>query len=203
MSTNKTSTAKPAPADSLPPPPKTSPLRLIVLLGILAVAVGVLAYDYKIAGPNCEAGEKKIQEFVDARNKLGVKEGALVTAADVRKELGMEPTKIEKNDEYGYTVEYYSWWGNVPILNRRRHYISVVYIGQEPRHFSSSHRNSPPPTDALPIPEAMDPTADDSPLPTPQASTGGPKAPADADAPAVADEQKGAPPEDKAEAPPK
>jgi hypothetical protein len=207
MSTNKVAPppAPPAPASASPPPApaKTSPLRLVVLLGILAVAIGALAYDYKVAGPACEAAEKKIEKFVDERNKLGVKEGSLVTAEDIRKEIGKQPTKIEKNEEYKYTVEYYSWWG-VPLLNLRRHYIAVVYTGDEPRHFSSYHRNSPPPSEALPIPEKAEPAEGDTPLSAPASSSGGepaaaegtPAEPATAtgDKPAEAGEKKeGAP----------
>jgi hypothetical protein len=178
MSTNKIALPPPtpAPSSSAPPPApaKTSPVRLIVLLGILAVAIGALAYDYKVAGPACEAAEKQIETFVDERNKKGVKEGSLVTAEDIRKEINKQPTKVENNDKYKYTVEYYSWWG-VPVLNLRRHYIAVVYTGDEPRHFSSYHRNSPPPSEALPIPEEQGKEGG-QPLPSPESSSGEPAA---------------------------
>ena len=48
----------------------------------------------------------------------------------------------------------YAAWGNVPVINQRRHFIAVVYTGKEPRHFSS-HYQEEPPVEALPIvPEA-------------------------------------------------
>jgi hypothetical protein len=208
MSTNKVAPppAPPGPSSAAPPPApaKTSPLRLIVLLAILAVAIGALAYDYKVAGPACEAAEKQIEKFVDERNKKGVKEGSLVTAADIRKEIGKQPTKIENSDEHKYTVEYYSWWG-VPVLNLRRHYIAVVYTGDQPRHFSSYHRNSLPPSEALPIPEkAEEPKEGDKPLSTPDSATAGEPAAAEGAPaePAAAAEGKPADASEKKEAPP-
>jgi hypothetical protein len=140
----------PAPAA---PPSSGSPVRLYVLLGLLAIVVGAYGYDYFVAKPACEAADKKIQEFVDARNKLGVKDkdGALVTSADIQKELGMQPTYVDRHDDEEYTVEYYCWWGKMPMLSRRRHFISVVYVGpNEPRRVSSHHREEPP-AEALPI----------------------------------------------------
>jgi len=146
----ETKPLNPAPA---PPPPSGSPVRLYVLLGLLAIVVGAYGYDFFVAKPSCEAADKKIQEFVDARNKMGVKDkdGALVTSADIQKELGMQPTYVERHDDDQYTVEYYCWWGKMPMLSRRRHFISVVYVGpNEPRRVSSHHREEPP-AEALPI----------------------------------------------------
>ena len=125
-------------------------MRLLVLLGLLVAVIGAYAYDYFVAAPGVEAADKKIQEFVDARNKLGVKEGALVTPADIQKELNMKPTVVENHDKEQYTIEYYCWWDHIPLINMRRHFISVVYVGPEPRRFSSHHREKPP-AEALPI----------------------------------------------------
>jgi hypothetical protein len=169
MTTNKIDA--PSPTTQAPPaapPPQHSAARLVVLLGLLAVVIGAYAYDYLVALPGCEATDKKIQEFVDARNKLGVKEGSLVTPADLHKELGMEPTWVEKHDDKNYEVEYYCWWGQVPLINMRRHFISVVYVGTEPRRFSSHHREMPP-DEALPI--VQEPAKDEGPLPTPESAT--------------------------------
>jgi len=170
MTTNKVD----VPAKSAPPaaqPPQTSAARLIVLLGVLALVIGAYAFDYLVASPGCEATDKKIQEFVDARNKLGVKEGSLVSPADLHKELGMEPTWVDKHDKekQQYLVEYYCWWGQVPLINMRRHFISVVYNGHDPDwRFSSHHRELPPP-EALPISEDL--ANDAGPLPEPESGT--------------------------------
>lgn len=149
MTTNKVDVA-PAPQKPGAGPPKSSPIRLLVLLGVLVAVIGAYAYDYFVAAPGVQAADTKIQEFVDARNKLGVKEGALVTPADIQKELNMKPTVVENHDKQQYTIEYYCWWDHVPLINMRRHFISVVYVGPEPRRFSSHHREKPP-AEALPI----------------------------------------------------
>ncbi len=149
MDTKQIPPTKLAPAQA--PAAPASSLRLYILLGLLAIVVGAYGYDYFVAKPGCEAADKKIQEFVDARNKLGVKDGALVTSADIQKELGMEPTYAEPHDDKQYTVEYYCWWGKMPMLSKRRHFITVVYVGpKEPRRVSSHHREEPPP-EALPL----------------------------------------------------
>ena len=119
------------------PPPAGSSARLVVLLALLATVIGAYAYDYFVARPECDATFNKIQEFVDARNKLGVKDGALVTPDELHKEIGMQPTSVEKHNDKQYEVEYYCWWGPIPLLNKRRHFISVVYVGQDPKWHSA------------------------------------------------------------------
>jgi hypothetical protein len=173
------------------PKPQGSSARLAVLLGLLVLAIGALGYDALVAKPNCDAADKKLQEFVDEQNKLGVKEGAPITPDVVHKHLGMQPTWVEKHDADNYEIEYYCWWGHVPLINLRRHFIAVVYHGQEPRHFSSHHREIPP-EEALPIVRPGDPS-DDTSLPepttkdsdTPAAAESAP--PAEAKAPSSAD----------------
>jgi hypothetical protein len=199
MSTNNVDAPASARQTVAPPPaaPPASPLRLIVLLSVLAVSIGALAYDYLVARPGCEAAHKKIQDFVDARNKVGVKEGALVTADDLHKELGMQPTKSESHPKEKYTIEYYCWWGHVPLLNMRRHYIGVVYIGDEPRRFSSHYRNEQVPIEALPSSGESDGQNSQA-LPT---GEGTDATPADAAEAPAAESAPGsdAPPRDKAD----
>ena len=128
---------------------------------MLVLVTAAWIYDYAVARPNVNAVYGKIGEFLDARNRIGVKEGALVTAADIHKELRMEPTWVDKHALYQYEVEYYCWWGHIPVINLRRHYLSLVYIGDEPRRFSSHHKNEVPPHEALPSMEKVPPSADD------------------------------------------
>src|SRR5262249_32794982 len=126
--------------------------------------------------------------FVDTQNRKGIKDGNMVTDADLHKELGMQPTDVEKHDADGYMVEYYRWWGHVPVINQRRHFISVVYIG--PQHRFSSHHRENPPEEARPTADKPAPS-DESALPAPQsADTSGPKTDepaAKSDSPAAAD----------------
>jgi len=171
MTTEKTTevaAATPAPTKS-----GTSPARLAVLLTLLVIALGALAYDNLVAKPQCEEADKKIQEFVDEQNKKGVKDGALVTPDKIHDLLKMQPTYVEKNDKDGYLIEYYCWWGKVPVINMRRHFIGVVYVGKENR-FSSHHRERVP-KEALPIIDET-PPPQEQPLPPPEAMPSG-KAP--------------------------
>ena len=186
--------ASPAPASQ--PPAPSSPLRLVILLGLLGLVIGAYGYDFFMARPDCEAADTTIQEFVDAQNKMGVKDASSVTPDAIHKVLGMQPTWREVHDDKDYEVEYYCWWGHVPVLNTRRHFITVVYVGKEPRRFSSHHREVPP-EEALPI--TLEPGKDEGiTLGQPESPSGAAaEAPAKADEPAAADapapESKSAP----------
>jgi len=181
-------TNKAAPPFSPPPaPPKPtatgSPVRLIVLLGLLLLVVGAYAYDFFVLKPGVEEGYKKIQNLVDERNKQGVQKSKLVTSTDVQQVLGRKPNRTVNNNEHDWTVEYYYWWGNVPVINQRRHFIAVVYSGKEPRHFNSHYQEEPPPEAYPNIPEgpkedAGKKTTDgDGKLPPPNGVEGGGKEP--------------------------
>ena len=171
MTTEKT-TEVPSSAEA-PAKSSGSPARLAVLLTLLVIALGALAYDNLVAKPQCEEADKKIQEFVDEQNKKGVKDGSLVTPDKIHDLLKMQPTYVEKNDKDGYLIEYYCWWGSVPVINMRRHFIGVVYVGKENR-FSSHHRERVP-KEALPIIEET-PQPQGQPLPPPEEMPSG-KAP--------------------------
>jgi hypothetical protein len=189
MSTNNVNAPSPASKSPPPaPPPQTSSARLIVLLGILALAIGALVYDFTYAKPGSEATRKKIDDFVDARNRMSVVDSKLVTPDDIHKEIGMMPTWVDKHPEDQYQIEYYCWWGSVPVLNMRRHFLAVIYTGPEPGHFSSMYANTIPPRDALPLPEEPA-TADSGPLPPLETSDAKPK---DTDAPAAKDAEPAA-----------
>jgi hypothetical protein len=127
--------------------PAASPLRLGILLLVLALCVAALAYDYKVAKPASEAANAKLMQFMEVRNQMSVKEGGPVTRAEVQKELGRRPTWVE--EEPTYTVEWYCWWGKTPLLSTRRHYLTVLYVGDE-RRFSAQNLNGPPAEDDLP-----------------------------------------------------
>ncbi len=176
MTTNQTgTTTSPAPPPAAAPPP-SSGARLIVLLGLLGLVIGAYAYDYGVARPAVDAAEKKVNDFVDARNRLGVKEGSPVTPDDIHKELGMKPTFVDKHPakdgNQGYEIEYYCWWGHIPVINLRRHFLALVYVGDEPRRFSSHHKNEVPPPEALPIMEKSPPSTEES-TPPPGAESAG------------------------------
>jgi hypothetical protein len=158
----------------------------MVLVGLLVVAIGALGYDHLVAKPAAETAEKKIQDFVDAQNKKGVRDATPVTPQEISTLLGKKPTLVEKHDDENYEIEYYCWWGPVPVLNTRRQFISVVYYGiDEPRRFSSHHRNEKPPEEALPILQQAAESGDSETVNDPE-SAGGGKA---AEAPAPSGEE--------------
>jgi hypothetical protein len=132
-------------------PPKSGGGRLILLLVLLAVAIGALAYDYMSAGPGIEADDKKLEAFVDELNRKGVTDSRRITPDEIHKVLGRQPTWVDKHPDEHFEIEYYCNWGLVPVLNMRRHYIAVVYVGDEPRRYNSHHKNERPPLEALPI----------------------------------------------------
>jgi len=142
-----------APASSASPPTASAPksggsaVRLLVLIGILALAVGMWFYDYSYAGPGSESKYKEIDDMVIAKNAKGVKDGGLVTRQDVAAVVGFQPTYVEQKPDC--TIEWYCWWGKIPVLSTWKRYITVVYIGNGP-HFNTHHKNEPPPEEALP-----------------------------------------------------
>ena len=162
--------APPAPAP-LPPPAAGGSVRLVILIGVLLVVVGALGYDIVVLKPACDKAYADIQKLVDERNKQGVKTGSLVTSADIQKLLGRKPTWTVEDEKLGYTLEYYCWWGKMPLLNRRRHFIAVMYVGQKPRHFSS-HYQEEPPKEAYPLPPG-DGEDEGQTFPLPETTTAG------------------------------
>jgi hypothetical protein len=118
-----------------------------ILLLILAACIGALFYDYKVAKPGSEAANEKLKNLVETRNRMSVKEAGPVTDVDVHKALGRKPTWVE--EEPTHTIEWYCWWGKTPLLSVRRHYLTVLYIGEK-RRFSAQQLNGPPAEDDLP-----------------------------------------------------
>lgn len=144
-----------------------------MLLGLLAVAIGALVFDFAMAKPTNDSADEKIHKYVDESNRQSVKSGTRVTSAEIQKLLGTKPTWIEKHPDERYDVEYYCQWGQVPLLNLRRHYLTVVYVGDEPRHYTSHYKNELPPIEALPIQQST-PEITDEVIPPPT-SSGQPK----------------------------
>jgi len=173
MSSNPTASSAPAgqtASSQSPPPAAPGSGRLILLLVLLAVAIGALAYDYMSAGPGIEADDKKLEKYVDDLNRKGVADSKRITPDEIHKILGRQPTWVDKHPDEFYEVEYYCNWGMVPVLNMRRHFIAVVYVGDEPRRYNSHHKNERPPLEALPIQHAAPAEGEDS-VPAPTSST--------------------------------
>jgi hypothetical protein len=130
-------------------PAQTSPLRIGILLGVLVLVLGLLGYDYLVAGPATVNADKAVEKLSTDRNAKGVvKDGKidanLVKPADVQTLLKKKPssTKTEKD----YFVEYY-WWGGMP----HRNFISVLYYGTgDNLRYNTHYLNKSPDKDDLP-----------------------------------------------------
>jgi hypothetical protein len=146
MSHDPSPPAAPAPAAK-----SGSLIRLGILVLLLLVAIGMWYYDYSFAGPRSTQAHDEIQTFVDKKNEEGVsnnKGERVVRREDIKNLLGFAPTYTKK--EKDYDVEYYCWWGPIPGLNTWKRYITVVYVGPEPRRYQTHHLNEPPPDEMLP-----------------------------------------------------
>jgi hypothetical protein len=149
-------------SDHAKPPtsPSPSPLRLVILLGVLVVVVGALLYDKVVAPPRVKAAYDKLQVAAVKHNENGLKGaqktagdkndpgkvGGLLYSADIQKVIGMGPTKTEKHELY--TIEHYCWWGWIP---RDGNYITVLYLGSpENPHYSTHYANMMPEDAAIP-----------------------------------------------------
>jgi len=143
----------PAPAGA-----KASPVRLVVLLAILAILVGALGFDWFVAKPGVEAADRTLKSAAEKNNSVGFTKNvsaaerdkqladSLLDSADVQRILNKSPAKTVKGD--GYMIEVYRWWGYVPLS---RHYMSVVYLGNEANfRYSTHYVNSPAPAESLP-----------------------------------------------------
>ena len=139
-----------------------SPMRLVILLAVLATVGGGWFYDYFVAAPGVKAANDKLHETVLQHNERGLpaganaaKEGTVAASAetggmlysqDIQNILGMSPSWT-KQEEF-YTIECYRWWGWVPL---DKHYITVLYTGDpSKRHYATHYVNEMPENDALP-----------------------------------------------------
>ena len=126
-------------------PTSGSPVRLIVLIGVLLLAVGGLAYDFFVAGPQSEKAYDDILKMYDAKNEKAINDGGIVKSDDVKQIVGFAPTYTQR--EKDYTVEWYCWWGKIPVLTTWKRYITVVYGPSGT--FVSHHKNEPPAAESL------------------------------------------------------
>ena len=120
-------------------PTKKSPVRTLILFAILLLVIGAYAHDYFVAAPAAREAHEKIQKLVDERNAQGVKGSELVTSDDIQAAINKKPSKVDKQKDH--TVEVYRFWGG---MLPQRQYISVLYLGEEPRRHHVHYLNSMP-----------------------------------------------------------
>lgn len=180
--TNSTAPGQTAQVAPRPPKQQGNPVRLGILLLVLAIAIAALGFDYFIAQPGAIAGHAKLEKLNAHQIEQNAKKSERLTSEVVQRELGRAPTWVQEGPFY--TVEYYCWWGQVPVFTYqgdRRHYVSAVYVGDEPRRLYAHYLNEPPPTEDLPgvlpdySPEALNlqPSMGGSPPQTPASGTDG------------------------------
>lgn len=143
------------------PPPAATPtssfaqIRMLVMLGLFLLVLIVGVWDYLLAQPAALAANKKLQDYVDAEMKKGVKSAAgdatkpsVITQEVVQAQLQRKPSSTF--EESTYTIETY-WYGGMP----NRNYLKVIYEGPKDKRRYSSHLHdvSPEPPD-LPMTEA-------------------------------------------------
>ena len=108
---------------------KGSPVRLIVLLGILGIVLTAFLVDMFVMYDSVKAAEKRL---VETSRELAQKpfeangESPYLTREAVAKVIGFAPTN--STAEGGQLKEYYRWWGALPL---QRRFIEVIYKDEE------------------------------------------------------------------------
>ena len=165
---------------------KASPMRLVILLAILAVLAGALGFDYFLANRGATAAKEKLEDEVVKLNAMGfdpnltpeqkesLRDQRIVNPQKVHEILQRSPTYTETHGQNtpepddDHVIEYYCWWGPIPLLNKR-HYLSVVYFGKEPNlRYNTHYQNTNPPAESLPgfqnVGETLSPPGGPSPM---------------------------------------
>jgi hypothetical protein len=155
---------------------------VLLLGGLLAVALGAFAYDHFVAAPGSEQAHAKVQLLIDQHLARPAATGQPLHSADVRRAIGFAPTYTQV--EQGYTIEWYCWWGWTPGLNQWKRYVTVVYVGQEPRRLRSHFLNQAPTEESLPKDYLPSEIAEPLPVPGPLGLPGPGSTPSDKDKPA-------------------
>lgn len=150
-----------------PPAAKTgSVIRLAILIALLLGAIGMWYYDYSYAGPRSNKAHEDIEKYVATRNEEGVSKtkGGVIRREEIKDLVGFAPTYTTKHKDHD--VEYYCWWGPIPGLNTYKRFITVVYVGPEPRRYQTHHLNESPPEELLPgyVPPSSPNSVEDAPV---------------------------------------
>jgi hypothetical protein len=114
----QTSVAQPA------EPKRGAPIRLIVLLGILAVVLGAFLVDLFYMFDAVNTATVRLQAAADEMAERPRKDGKaqFLTKEGVAAAIGFAPTTSKV--EGGRLVEHYRWWGALPL---ERRFIMVEY----------------------------------------------------------------------------
>lgn len=159
--------------------------RQLVLLGVLAVGILLLGYDFYVARPACDAGYQEIMKLL-GKSMAAKSDQAPLGPADVRNALGFGPSAKEtKHDDW--LIETYQWRGGLIF---RTYKLYVVYKGLENPILQNVIQNEFPSEEVI-SPRRSEPTSEKPAAPkTPPADNANPEKPAN-DAPPPAKKQDG------------
>lgn len=126
-------------------------------MAILAILVAAYGYDMFVAAPGVKSADELLRSEAMKNNEVGFDPNlsgeekqkriaeSIFDEKDVQRVLRKSPASVVEKD--GYTIEYYRWWGYVPL---KRHYMAVVYNGKAPNLKYNTHVVGDPPPDILP-----------------------------------------------------
>ncbi len=117
-----------------------SKTRLLVLIGLLALALFALWYDYKVARPAVEQAYERISAMNERIITGG--EHRLMTNADVQSELGRSPNETFLSGNF--TVEAYRWSAGMPIAFRGLSGDESPGIGMKTHDYYAVYRKDGP-----------------------------------------------------------
>jgi hypothetical protein len=115
-------------------PKKGTPIRLILLLGILAVVLAAFLVDLFWMYDQVKAASERLQKAADEMAERPREEGKpqFLSHDEVAQAIGFAPT-ISEIDEEDRLIEHYRWWGSLPL---KRRYIVARYKDKEGRQYS-------------------------------------------------------------------
>lgn len=130
----------PQPSATLPAEPKKgSPVRLVVLLGILAVVLGAFLVDLFYMFDAVNAAAVRLQVAADEMAKRPSEKGQSqsLTREAVATAIGFQPSTSKV--EGGRLIEQYRWWGALPL---ERRYIQAFYSDADGKRYESYSINN-------------------------------------------------------------
>ena len=123
-------------------PKKGTPIRLIVLLAILAVVLTGFLVDLFWMYDQVKAASERLQKAADEIAERPREDGKpqFLSREEVAQAIGFQPTRSEVGED-GKLVEHYRWWGPLPL---ERRYIVAFYNDKEGKYYNTyriSNRN--------------------------------------------------------------
>ncbi len=131
----------PANPETAPTPNKGSSIRLMVLLAILLVVLAGYLVDLFSMYDGVKAATKRLDAAHEevAAKAVGPNEKHPYLSRDaVEKAIGFPPTT--SSTESGVLVEFYRWWGAIPL---QRRFIEVSYKDPEGKDYHSYKVSNP------------------------------------------------------------